>query len=80
MLLQTQTSLFFMDDHISENVNSSNYRPATGYDDFCKNHIDIIRQTVEEFIQGGLTDTVEISNKIKKTYKNRYFQHIKNQV
>ena len=71
--------IVLMDDHISDNIQKSDYRPSTGYDDFCKNHVDIIRQTVQDFIQSGLTDTTEISNKIKKTYKNRYFQYIKNQ-
>lgn len=72
--------IVLMDDHISENIKKLNYRPATGYDDFCKTHIDMIRQTIEEFIADGITDTGEISNKIKKTYKNRYFQNIKNSV
>jgi len=70
--------IVLMDEHIKDNINSSNYRPATGYDDFCKTSTNAIAEAINEFLQEGLTDVNEIQNKIKKTYKNRYFQFIKN--
>lgn len=70
--------IVMMDEHIKTNINTANYRPSTGYDDFCKNNKDSILEAINDFIQEGLTDPSEIQAKIKKTYKNRYFQFIKN--
>ena len=67
-----------MDMHIMENIKHDNYRPSTGYDDFCDTCEDIIREDILRFIQEGMTCSDEIKMKIKKTYKNRYFQYIKN--
>ena len=67
-----------MDDHIADKIMLANYRPSTGYDEFCSLHKELIGQEIHRFIQEGLTDGQEIQAKIKKTYKNRYFQYIKN--
>ena len=68
--------LSFMDEHIKSNINRDNYKPSDGFDEFCKNHIDLIKEEVNILCKNGITDSTEIKNKIKKTYKNRYFLFI----
>jgi hypothetical protein len=65
-----------MDKHINANKKNDNYRPSTGFDDFCKQNIDILKVEVVNLCKSGLKDSEEIKNKIKKTYKNRYFMSI----
>ena len=70
--------IVLMDEHVKSNIKNTNYRPASGYEDFCRNNLDAIQNAVQEFMEGGLNDAGEIQAKLKKTYKNRYFQFIKN--
>ena len=61
-----------VDRHISENMRNNGYTPANGYDDYCNNNKEVLTEWIsnlrsEEF---GIKD---IQDKIKKTYKNRYY-------
>jgi hypothetical protein len=60
-----------MDQHISSV--KKDFKPAKGYADFCEQYPDMICLCVSELKNQNLTDNDEIQNKIKKTYKNRYF-------
>lgn len=62
-----------MDNHIRLHINDIDYKPSDGFDSFCKECIDLIKAEVNQLCQNGLTDSNQIKNKIKKTYKNRYF-------
>jgi len=62
-----------MDDHIKSNISSGDFKPADGFDEFCKQNVDILKDQVNQLIRSGITDSNEIKSKIKKTYKNRYF-------
>jgi hypothetical protein len=62
-----------MDNHIRSNINNDNYKPSDGFDDFCKTNIELLKEEVNQLCKNGLSDSEEIKNKIKKTYKNRYF-------
>jgi len=62
-----------MDTHICANKKIDNYKPSFGFDDFCKQNIDLLKTEVNSLYKSGITDSDEIKNKIKKTYKNRYF-------
>ena len=62
-----------MDKHINANKKSDNYKPSSGFDEFCKQNIEILKVEVVNLCKNGLKDSEEIKNKIKKTYKNRYF-------
>lgn len=65
-----------MDEHIKNNINSGDFKPSDGFDEFCKQNMDILKEQVNQFIRAGINDSNEIKSKIKKTYKNRYFQII----
>ena len=62
-----------MDDHIKSKINDDDYKPSDGFDEFCKANIDLLKEEVNILCRNGFTNSVEIKNKIKKTYKNRYF-------
>ena len=62
-----------MDSHIQENIYSTDYRPKTGFIQFCKDKEPIVRETIAKIYEQGITDSHLIEDKIKKTYKNRYF-------
>jgi len=68
--------LVVMDKHINANKRNDNYKPSTGFDEFCKEYIEILKLEVSSLFKSGITNSEEIKNKIKKTYKNRYFMSI----
>ena len=61
-----------MDEHIKKNCS----KPSDGFIDFCNSHVDFLKKEVDTMVQLGFRDPSEIKNKIKKTYKNRYFLFI----
>jgi hypothetical protein len=62
-----------MDEHINNNIKSEDFKPSDAFDQFCKEYIDVLKSSVSILCQHGMTDSNEIKEKIKKTYKNRYF-------
>ena len=66
-----------MDEHIYSNITRDDYKPSDGFDHFCKENVDLLKEEIIKLYKSGLKDSVEIKNKIKKTYKNRYFIIIK---
>jgi hypothetical protein len=65
-----------MDKHIITNKKNSDYKPSSGFDEFCKQYIELLKNEVTSLFKSGITNSEEIKNKIKKTYKNRYFMTI----
>ena len=65
-----------MDQHIRMGVNGEDFKPSDGFDEFCQKNKELIREEVNILYKNGYTDPNEIKNKIKKTYKNRYFLFI----
>jgi|LauGreDrversion4_2_1035121.scaffolds.fasta_scaffold137877_2 hypothetical protein len=62
-----------MDNHLKSNINEAEFKPSMGFDAFCKENVDLLQEEVTQLCRCGFTDATEIKNKIKKTYKNRYF-------
>jgi hypothetical protein len=62
-----------MDEHIQ----AKRLKPSDGFTDFCQNNIDLLKTEVNYMVQIGFKDSEEIKQKIKKTYKNRYFLIVK---
>ncbi len=65
-----------MDEHIIKNTKTENFKPSEGFDEYCKQNTELIKEEVFKLVKEGLNDSNEIKNKIKKTYKNRYFLFI----
>ena len=66
-----------MDEHIISNINNKDYKPSEGFSLFCKEKIELLKEEVNNLCKAGFTDHIEIKDKIKKTYKNRYFMLVK---
>jgi hypothetical protein len=62
-----------MDDYISQNMVE---KPSNGFEDFCNSNKTVIQYEVDNLVKSGVTDVEEIHDKIKKTFKNRYFMLI----
>ena len=63
-----------MDDHIKSNMIIDNsFKPSIGFDEFCKENIDLLKEEITALCRAGINDTNDIKTKFKKTYKNRYF-------
>jgi len=62
-----------MDYHIERGLQNPDYKPSDGFDDFCSNNKDILKDEIQHLIESQIKDTKEIMSKVKKTYKNRYF-------
>ena len=66
-----------MDEHIMENIDDDDYQPKNGFTDFCNSNIELLKKVVNQICESGIKDAREIEDKIKKTYKNRYFVLVK---
>jgi hypothetical protein len=62
-----------MDMHIMSNIGKEDYQPKNGFIIFCKENEELLKNAINEMLQQGINDSVLIQEKIKKTYKNRYF-------
>lgn len=72
--ISTQKDLLeAMDEHIKCNIVSGEFKPSEGFDEFCKQHVNLIKEEISVLYRAGYTNVNEIESKIKKTYKNRYF-------
>jgi hypothetical protein len=67
-----------MDKHIVSSIIRENYKPSEGFDEFCKDHVELLQEQVNLLCKNGFTNSNEIKKKIKKTYKNRYFLLVNN--
>jgi hypothetical protein len=69
----TRDLLNAMDEHIEKNRYNEDYQPKTGFILFCKANEAILKETLANVVEQGITDSEVIQDKIKKTYKNRYY-------
>jgi phage terminase Nu1 subunit (DNA packaging protein) len=61
-----------MDTHLRLKMNSTDFKPALAYDQFCTQHLDLLRKEIGRLLQDNFPKE-KIAAKLKKTYKNRYF-------
>ena len=72
--------LFAMDSHIIGSARDPHYKPSEGFSEFCSSHLELLQEEVQRFVEDHkITDSAFIQDKIKKTYKNRYFMFISKQ-
>ena len=62
-----------MDNHIEDNMYNDNYQPKTGFITFCKDNEILLKDAISKLYEQGEKNSGLIEDKIKKTYKNRYF-------
>jgi len=70
----TRETLQAIDHHIQNNKFYNDSKPSVGFDNFCLCNIELLKNEISNLINNhNLSDKNYIKNKIKKTYKNRYF-------
>ena len=66
--------LYAMDSHINISIKNEDFSPASGYIDFCLNHVTLLEIEIRRLCSCYTNITSnDMIDKIKKTYKNRYF-------
>ena len=63
-----------MDEHINMHMGHDEFTPANGYENFCKSYVVDLKEEITRIVATGDITSEDIVLKIKKTYKNRYFQ------
>jgi hypothetical protein len=68
-----------MDDHIKTSLDKDGeFKPSDGYTEFCENNVFVLRTEIQRMVGENIMDKKDIADKIKKTYKNRYYMITKN--
>ena len=62
-----------MDKHIYESIKNDDFTPSSGYTDFCTTHVEILKSEIKRLCSETVIESSDLIEKIKKTYKNRYF-------
>ena len=74
-----EATLTAMDEHIKTSLaKEAEFKPSAGYSQFCENNILILRTEIQRMVVDNIMDKKDIAEKIKKTYKNRYFMLTRN--
>lgn len=60
-------------DNIDKYLVNNNDKPSEGFEKFCLDNVELLRREIKHMMLHGMNEYKEIMNKIKKTYKNRYF-------
>jgi len=67
-----------MDEHIHKNYKQTEFTPASGFNEFCNEYLELLRKEIMNMTNLSELDSNSITTKIKKTYKNRYFRVSRN--
>ena len=74
-----EATLTAMDEHIKTALaKEADFKPSAGYSEFCENNVLILRTEIQRMVLDNIMDKKDIAEKIKKTYKNRYFMLTQN--
>jgi len=65
-----------MDGHIRSIIRADGFQPKNGFVSFCLNNDQVVKETIAQIFNQGINDCELIQQKLKKTYKNRYFMLI----
>ena len=68
--------LGLIDRHINEHLTHDSFKPARSYELFVKAYDDNIKHAIKSMADKGLEES-DFALKLKKTYKNRYFNIVK---
>lgn len=69
----TKQLLESIDLNIKKLMNEPNFKPSDGFNKFCKENIDVLKEEIQQLCNSGMNNSEDIKKKIKKTYKNRCF-------
>lgn len=66
-----------IDEHLSRELYTTGFTPAIGFKGFCEEYYYEIRREMETICKYKELTESELEERVKKTYKNRYFLLIK---
>lgn len=66
-------TLLHIDAHINQHKQDNDFSPKTGYEKFLKARDEIVLSESENLKRKFEMSDADVRNKIKKTYKNRYY-------
>jgi|688.fasta_scaffold299536_2 hypothetical protein len=69
-----EATLVAMDEHIKNSLETdAEFKPSDGYSEFCEKNVLVLRTEIQRMVADNIIDKKDIADKIKKTYKNRYY-------
>ena len=69
-----EATLVAMDEHIKISLaRDTEFKPSDGYSEFCEKNVLVLRTEIQRMVVDNIIDKKDIAEKIKKTYKNRYY-------
>ena len=69
-----EETLNAMDEHIKTSLaTDAEFKPSDGYNEFCEKNVLVLRTEIQRMVSDNIMDKKDIAEKIKKTYKNRYY-------
>jgi hypothetical protein len=69
-----EATLVAMDEHIKLSLaTDADFKPSDGYSEFCEKNVLVLRTEIQRMVADNIMDKKDIADKIKKTYKNRYY-------
>lgn len=71
-IVMSQEIIQAMDKHLLSIMKQTDFKPAKGYVEFCQEQINLLRPEILRLTDQNIT-AEKLAEKIKKTYKNRYF-------
>lgn len=73
----SKTILELIDTHISKHKNEPEFKPAKAYIDFCETNYYTLENYKLSVLDNETMNEDEYNDKLKKTYKNRYYLIVK---
>ena len=70
----SRETLRSMDTYISSVALPDKLAPAASYNEYCVRNVEVLRKEVNSLVQDLGFDSELVTDKLKKTFKNRYFQ------
>jgi hypothetical protein len=70
----SRDTLKAMDSYIEKNALTNGHSPADSFTCFCTKNVEILRSEITVLVSEHGFDDAEIQAKLKKTFKNRYYQ------
>jgi hypothetical protein len=71
-IIMDQLVIHAMDTHLRLIMPLATFKPALAYKQFCEGHVDLLRKEISRLVQQNISGK-KMTDKFKKTYKNRYF-------
>lgn len=74
----SRTIIDHMDHYITKNYKDNSFKPAKNYKLYCNENKELFQTEINRIKTENKLEESKILDKIRKTFKNRYFQLIKN--